>query len=71
MASMASLLSLFGRTLFNVLLGLILGYGVMDLMLTRTVPEALKNEKFHKYREMFLIIFIILVVVCMYLMVFA
>jgi hypothetical protein len=45
MASMASLLSLFGRTLFNVLLGLILGYGVMDLMLTRTVPEALKKRK--------------------------
>jgi magnesium-transporting ATPase (P-type) len=67
---MASLLSLFGRTLFNVLLGLVLGYGVMDLMLSRTVPEALKNEKFLKYREMFMIIFIILVVVCMYLVVF-
>jgi hypothetical protein len=67
---MASLLSLFGRTLFNVLLGLVLGYGVMDLILSRTVPEALKNEKFLKYREWFMIIFIILVVVCMYLMVF-
>ncbi|MGB8219822.1 MAG: hypothetical protein WCE46_05505 [Methanoregula sp.] len=67
---MASLLSLFGRTLFNVLLGLVLGYGVMDLMLSRTVPEALKNEKFLKYRERFMILFIVLVVVCMYLIVF-
>jgi hypothetical protein len=67
---MASLLSLFGRTLFNVLLGLVLGYGAMDLMLSRTVPEALKNEKFNKYREMFMIIVIVLVVVCMYLMIF-
>jgi hypothetical protein len=67
---MAILLSLFGRTLFNVLLGLVLGYGVMDLMLSRTVPEALKNEKFLKYRERFMILFIVLVVVCMYLIVF-
>jgi hypothetical protein len=67
---MASLLHLFGSTLFNVLLGLVLGYGVMDLMLSRTVPEAQKNEKFLKYREWFLIIFIVLAAISMYLMVF-
>jgi hypothetical protein len=67
---MASLLSLFGRTLFNVLLGLVLGYGVLGLMLSRTVPEALKDEKFLRYREIFMIIVIVLVAVCMYLMVF-
>ena len=67
---MASLLHLFGSTLFTVLLGLLLGYGVMDLMLSRTVPEAQNNEKFLKYRERFMITFIVVVAICMYLIVF-
>jgi uncharacterized membrane protein YidH (DUF202 family) len=68
---MASPLHLFGSTLFNVLIGLMLGYGIMVYMLSRAVPEAMKNETFLKYREILMLIVIVLVIVCMCLILFA
>ncbi len=65
---MTALLSFFGRTLFTVLLGLLLGYGIMTLLLDKSVPDAMKNEKFRKYCEIFLICFIALFFVAAFLM---
>ena len=67
---MAGVLTLLGRTLFSVLLGLILGYGIMVLMITRSMPEAVTNEKFLRYREIFMVVFIAVFFLAAFLMMF-
>jgi len=62
---MASLFSLFGSTLFVFLLGAGVGYAIMAELFERTEPEAAKNTKLIWYREVFMVVLIVLAVICM------
>ena len=67
---MASIANLFGNLFFVFLLGAGVGYAIMAELLERTLPEAAHHKKMILYREIFMIAFIVLAIVCMILIVF-